>query len=483
MNFPHGKAFLWKKECEIHGKGAFNRMNTLQEETIAAVSTPPAAGGIGIVRISGKDAIGTAQKIFVPKSSRPLCEMKPYTAAYGWIKNGEETLDEAIALVFRSPKSYTGEDVVELSCHGGVTIIRKVLQAAIQAGARAAQPGEFTKRAFLNGKLDLTRAESVMDLIAAQSDAAVRAAQSQHEGALFRSIEKIRQSLIDLASEIAAWVDYPDEDTPALESDRLTNGLSQLADRLEKYINSYERGRILREGADTVIVGRPNTGKSTLMNLLAGCERSIVTAMPGTTRDIIEETVRLGDAVLRLSDTAGLRDTEEYVEQLGVKRARDRMEQADLILAVFDGSMPLQREDLSLIESLKGKRVVAVLNKSDLGQKADAELLKSKFGGFVRLAAKTGEGQEELQRLVEKTLGLESVSFDSGLLANERQLQCASRALSAVISAQNAVQDGITLDAVSVCVDDAIEALSELTGEKASDAVIERVFARFCVGK
>lgn len=460
-----------------------NGIISRQEETIAAISTPPATGGIGIVRISGDKAFEIAQRIFRAKSGRKLAEMRPYTAAYGHVvtNENEEMVDEALALVFRAPKSYTGEDVVELSCHGGVHLIRKVLREAILAGARSAEPGEFTKRAYLNGKLDLTRAEAVMDLVSAGSDAALKAAESTHEGALFEQVKAIGASLMRIASDIAAWVDFPEEDVPELSPQHLKKSLLSIENSLDGYIKGYDRGRVVREGASAVLAGRPNTGKSTLMNLLSGEQRSIVSETPGTTRDVIEETVRLGELVLRLSDTAGLRETEGPVERIGVGLAKRRIEQADLVLAVFDASKPLQKEDILLLQDLQGRHAIAVLNKSDLATEIEAEEVKKYLPATVRICAKTGYGLDELQKLAEHALGMD-IPFDTAMLANVRQLGCAKRARQAVAEAMKAVE-AITLDAVSVCVDDALNALGELTGERAGEQVINQVFERFCVGK
>ncbi|MDR3645128.1 MAG: tRNA uridine-5-carboxymethylaminomethyl(34) synthesis GTPase MnmE [Clostridia bacterium] len=454
----------------------------MQEDVIAAVATPLGAGGIGIVRISGEGAAETAQKIFRAKNGRKLAGMKPYTAAYGFAVNGDETIDECIALVFRAPKSFTGENVVELSCHGGVYVMRRLLEAAILAGARLAQPGEFTKRAFLNGRLDLTQAESVMELISAQSDSALRAANSRREGALYREIAAIKARLVETASELAAWMDFPD-DVSAPERGALHALLERDAEALDGYLSGYERGRILREGVDTVIAGRANAGKSTLMNLLAGCERSIVTAQPGTTRDVIEEAVSFAGVALRLSDTAGIRSAQGEAEALGVARAKRRVTECDLVIAVFDGSAALDQNDLELIGMLEGRAAVAVINKADLPQVLDEEVIGKSFTRVVRLCARTGEGLEGLEKQIRQLTGAANFDFGTAALANERQLQCAARAGEALRSAIEAVDAGITLDAVSVCIDSAVSALCELTGERADEEIITRVFERFCVGK
>ena len=291
-------------------------------QTIAAISTPPAPAGLGVIRLSGDEAVAVASRVFRPgRAGRDLAGLKGYTAAYGHVFDEEGDIDDCVALVFRAPHSYTGEDVVELSCHGGLYLLRRVLRAVLAAGARPAGAGEFTRRAFLNGKLDLTRAEAVMELIAADGRLSARTALAAREGNLYRRMETVKNELVGLSAHFSAYVDYPDEDIPALDEAALDGVLARAEESLSSLLATYDAGRVLREGVDTVIVGSPNVGKSTLMNWLAGCERSIVTPVAGTTRDVVEETVRLGDVVLRLSDTAGIRETNDAVESIGVQRA------------------------------------------------------------------------------------------------------------------------------------------------------------------
>ncbi|HEX3025716.1 MAG TPA: tRNA uridine-5-carboxymethylaminomethyl(34) synthesis GTPase MnmE [Clostridia bacterium] len=452
-------------------------------ETIAAIATPVAAGGIGIVRISGENAFEIAQKIFRSKNSKEIVEMKPYTAAYGKIIDGEKEIDEGIALVFHAPKSYTGENVVELSCHGGIMVMRMVLKAAILAGARLAEPGEFTKRAFLNGKLDLTKAESVMDLINAQSKMAVNAARMQHEGALFSSIMLIKSHLIEISSDISAWMDFPDDEMEGLQEDNLKSSIKQIADKMKRLIATYETGKMIREGIDTVITGSPNVGKSTLMNLLSGYEKSIVTEIPGTTRDIVEGRVVLGDLILNLSDTAGLRQTDDPIEKIGVERAKSKLENADLILAVFDSSRELDEEDMKLIDFISNKLTVAIINKADLPKKIDDKYILNKIQHTVYISAKTHEGIKELEKVAAEIIGTNQLDLGAGILANERQYQSVNDAEKGLEEALFALESGMTLDAISIGIDEAIGCLSALTGEKASDEIIQRVFEKFCVGK
>ena len=453
-------------------------------DTIAAISTPLGEGGIGMIRISGEDARETAHQIF--RSSRCDLRTSPgYTAYYGRVvmPGREETIDEAVALVFAGPASYTGEDVVELSVHGGVYVVRQVLRAALAAGARLAQPGEFTRRAYLNGKLDLTQAESVMQMISAQGEDALRAARSGREGAVSRRVRGLKERLLAVSAALAAWADYPDEDIPALQSQTLVRELSAISADLLALLSTYDGGRVLREGVETVIAGRPNVGKSTLMNLLTGCQRSIVTPVAGTTRDVVEETVLLGDLRLRLADTAGLRQTDDLVESIGVGRTRERLAAAGLILAVFDASLPLEQEDRELLALLSGRPAVAVINKTDLSPRLDLEEIQQAGAPVVQIAAGVGRGLEELREAVKQVVGLNGVDPAAGILASERQRDCAVQAQAGVAQALAALELGATLDAVSVCLDDALQALLSLTGERVTTAVTDEVFKRFCVGK
>ena len=451
--------------------------------TIAAISTPQAPGGIGIVRISGDNARTVAGKVFSSVSGKKLDEIAGYTSLFGSVHDDEGTFDQCVAANYRAPKSYTGEDVVELSCHGGLYLLRRLLNACIAAGAVLAQPGEFTRRAYLNGKMDLTQAESVMELISAQGKGAARAARAGQEGRLHDKICAVQERLTTAASHLAAWADFPEENVPEVESGTLGTQLKEVQQKLRELLSGFDTGRVLREGVDTVIAGRPNVGKSTLMNLLAGCEKSIVTSYAGTTRDVVEDTVLLGGIPLRLADTAGLRDTSDPVEQLGVLRSRSRVEAAQLVLAVFDSSEPLREEDRQFIEMLGDTPAIAVINKNDLQSRIDNSYIQSKFKQIVYISALQGSGLKELQNAVQQVLHLQSIDPSSGVLFTQRQQAAAQRALAAVNEALEALENGMTLDAVTVCVEDAISALLELTGENVSETVVNQVFETFCVGK
>ncbi len=450
---------------------------------IAAIATAQAPGAIGVVRISGEGAADIAARIFKPFSGSSLTASKGYRAHFGELTDGAGAFDTGIATVFRAPRSYTGEDVVEISCHGGLYMTRRLLRAALDQGAALAQPGEFTRRAFLNGKMSLTSAEAVMELIGAQGALAASAAKAASEGALQRKITGVRAELTDAAAHLTAWADFPDEEVPEVTGAELEQRLASALQALDGLLNQFEAGKVLREGVDTVILGRPNVGKSTLMNLLSGCERSIVTAIPGTTRDVVEESVKLGEIVLRLADTAGLRDTDDPVERIGVDRARQRMDTAGLVLAVFDGASPLDGEDLRLLEQIGTRPAVAVINKGDLTEVIDAAYIQARVPYTVRISAAAQRGVAELTEAVAQVLGTTSIQPDEGMLFTERQRQAATRARNAAAEALDALYMGMTFDAITVSVEEAIGALLELTGESVSESVVDAVFSQFCVGK
>ncbi|MBQ2746180.1 MAG: tRNA uridine-5-carboxymethylaminomethyl(34) synthesis GTPase MnmE [Clostridia bacterium] len=453
----------------------------MQNRTIAAISTPLGEGGIGIIRISGPDAISIAEKIFRAKSGKKIGEQKGYTALFGNAVDGDENIDTAVCLIFRAPHSFTGEDTVEISVHSGRFVIKRVLRAAISAGADSAAPGEFTKRAFLNGKLDLTQAEGIMSLIAAEGEGQFRLASGAVSGKISKEIAATEQKLVSAAASIAYFADEPDEILPELNTENFGAMLLSCEQSLKDMLSSYDAGKVIREGIDTAIVGKPNVGKSTLMNLLVGSTRSIVTDVAGTTRDIIEDTVRVGEITLRLSDTAGIHKTDDIVETVGVNLAKSKIDEAELILAVFDSTAPLDNDDKRLIEQIKDKKTIVIINKSDIGGSLNAE----DFGGLptVTVSAKTGVGKAELTAAIEKLTNVCFLNPDSAVLGSERQRDCAVRALSAVTAARDALIMGETIDAVGVCVDDALAALFELTGKRATNVVTDEVFKKFCVGK
>lgn len=452
-------------------------------KTIAAVATGNAAGGIGVIRISGDKAIEIASKVFAPCDNSSLTQLAGYRAKYGNIICNGEAVDNAVALIFRAPKSYTGEDVVELSVHGGLYIVQKTLEAVFEAGAEPAEAGEFTKRAFLNGKMDLTQAESVADFISAQGDAAAKASFNLLQGALSKRISTVLESLIDSSALMAAWVDYPDEEIPELESETLEKTLEEAQKSLGTLIKNYENGQTITQGVDTAIVGKPNAGKSTLMNLLVGRDKSIVTDIAGTTRDVVEDSVRLGNLVLHLSDTAGIRESDDVVEAIGIRRAKEKIDSAALVIAVFDSSTPLDENDRQIIEKCKGKKAVAVINKIDLDETVTMPEIENAFNKTVYISAKNDSSLETLENAVSELLGVSEFDSSAPILANIRQKNCCKAALFSIEEALFALQSGLTYDAVNVMIDSAVDSLLELTGKKATVEVVNNIFSKFCVGK
>ena len=456
----------------------------MQNSTIAAIATAPGAGGIAVVRLSGPESYAVAARVFRPANpAKKVEEAKGYTALFGSFLEGEDAFDEGVALFFRAPHSYTGEDVVELSCHGGSAVARRLVESCVEAGAVPAAPGEYTRRAFLNGKLSLTQAEAVMDLVSADGRQGAALANASLKGALARKIRAEKEALIGLQAHLAAWVDFPEEDVPELADGHLVSVLTQVRGELDTLIRNYDAGAVLREGVDCAIVGRPNAGKSTLLNLLAGFDRAIVTPVAGTTRDVVEQAVQLGDVRLNLFDTAGLRETEDAIEAEGIRRSWKKLEEAGLILAVFDGSEPPTREDLELAQRCEGRPAIALINKEDKPTRFDPELIAPFFAMVLPVCCQEEGSRRVISAAVARLLGTSQIDAHAASLSGQRQLSAALRARDAVAGALDAAAGGFGLDAVSVCVDDALAALCDLTGENASEAVIEQVFERFCVGK
>ncbi|MBE6773372.1 MAG: tRNA uridine-5-carboxymethylaminomethyl(34) synthesis GTPase MnmE [Ruminococcaceae bacterium] len=452
-------------------------------DTIAALSTPLAPGGIGVIRISGDKATEIADRVVRTTSGKSMSDMKGYNAAHGKAYDGDELLDECVALVFRAPKSYTGEDIVEISCHGGVLVTSRVLRAVFSAGARPAEGGEFTKRAFLNGKMDLSEAEAVMGLISARGEGGMKAALTALDGALSKKINTYCDTLVSAAANMAAWVDYPDDEIPELDFTVLEKRLNEVYNGIESLLSKFDAGKAITDGVETAIVGKPNVGKSALMNMLSGFRRSIVTDIAGTTRDVVEETVRVGRVILNLADTAGIRESEDAVESIGVELAKEKIENAGLILAVFDVSRGLDESDEEILELCKGRDVIGVINKTDLPCKVDVERIREALGEVIFISALKGDGEKELSDAIERALGTDKIDTSQAMLTTERQRRSAQKALEGIKEAIDAVNMGMTMDAVNVCIDSAIENLLELTGKKAREAVVDEVFSRFCVGK
>ena len=451
--------------------------------TIAAISTAQGQGGIGVIRVSGEDSFTIVDKIFKSVSGKKIMDIKGYTALFGHIYNNEEVLDEAVVLKYVAPKSFTGENVVEISCHGGMYVTKEVLNAVIMSGASLAEPGEFTKRAYLNGKMDLTEAESVMDIISAKSKSAARAALFVKDGALFKKSQQVKQLLLDKAAHLSAWADYPEEDIPEVTEDSIMEAIEESISILEKLLSTYDMGQVVKEGIDTVIVGRPNAGKSTLMNLLVGREKSIVTNIAGTTRDVVEDTVLVGNVMLKLSDTAGIRDTDNEIEKIGVQKTFDKINGAGLVIALFDNNEELNSEDIDLINKIKDMPCIAVINKIDLEDKVDKKYITNNIENVVYISAKQQDNIDELKNMIEKIAGTEDFDPSAGIVANERQRNAIRNAVNSLYEAKESLAMGMTMDAITVSLQETIDYLLELTGEKAGEEIVDSVFHNFCVGK
>lgn len=461
----------------------------MQETTIAAIATAPGAGGIAVVRLSGAESYPIAARVFRPaNAAKKVEDAKGYTAMYGTFREGDEAFDEGVALFFRAPHSYTGEDVVELSCHGGSAVARRLVEACLAAGAQPAAPGEYTRRAFLNGKLGLTQAEAVMDLISADGRQGAALANAALGGALAKKISAQKEALTAIQAHLAAWVDFPEEDVPELDGDHLHRVLSGVKAELDELIHNYQADTVLREGVDCAIVGRPNAGKSTLLNLLAGFDRAIVTPVAGTTRDVVEQAVQLGDIQLNLFDTAGLRETEDAIEAEGIRRSWKKLEEAGLVLAVFDLAAPLNEEDLEIARRCQGRPALAILNKQDLAGQGEAftaaqQQLAPYFKAIIPLTARDAASLQPLCQAVAQLLGTANLDPNAAALCSARQLSAAKEARDALAEALHSQADGFGLDAAGVCISDAQRALARLTGEDATEATIDEVFSTFCVGK
>lgn len=454
-------------------------------DTIAAIATPAQKSAIGIIRISGDDAFSVAGKVFFPKNGKPLSKQYARRIIYGELRSVTgDVLDHCLAVLCKEPKSYTGENTVELQCHGSPAVLSSALRALFASGARQAGAGEFTKRAFLNGKLDLIQAEAVMDLIDAETEPAMRNAASQLGGAVSIGLDKIYSSYLDILAHFHAIIDYPDEDLEPFEAARILDALENAASALSKLSESFDRGRIIKEGVKCAIVGKPNAGKSSLLNALLGYERAIVTPVAGTTRDTIEEKAVLGGILLRLTDTAGMRETDDAIEKIGVARSLDAASQAELVLAVFDGSQPLTAEDLQAIEAAAdASRSIAVINKADLEQVIDMAPIEKSFKLVCRVSALDRTGLDILDSIVKEMFEDEAAPPAGEILTNLRQAEAVSRALKSTRLAYESLSSGFTPDAVLTDVEAALSAIGDLTGKSVREDITARIFERFCVGK
>jgi tRNA modification GTPase len=452
-------------------------------DTIAAIATPLGGeGGIGVVRISGPDSLRIIDAIFKPTDQKPLISHKIH---HGWISDNSKEIDEVVVSYMANPRSYTGEDVIEISCHGGGFVLKSVLELAVKAGARLANRGEFTKRAFLNGKLDLAQAESVIELIRAKTRESSILAASQLKGSLSAMIRGVRGTLMGLLAEIEASIDFPDE-IPDMDTRKAKSTLEAALTAVNKLIDTAHMGKIYREGMSIAIVGKPNVGKSSLLNALVREDRAIVTDEPGTTRDIIEETVNIRGIPARILDTAGIRHSDSKTERLGIDRAIKAIEMADIVLLLFDISQPLTSEDIELIYRTTDNRRIVVLNKSDLPHKLKPRDITSKTGTIraVEVSALKGDGVGELENAIfDSVISNKVVAENTQVMVNLRQKEALMRAKECIQRAIESAEKGMQADFVSIDLKGAIAALGEVTGEMVSDEVIDRIFEEFCVGK
>lgn len=453
-------------------------------DTIAAISTPRGEGGIGIVRISGKNAFEILSKIFVPKSGKSVEELKSFTINYGHIYNGEELVDEVLVSILKAPKTYTKEDIAEINCHGGFVITEKVLETVLRHGARHAEMGEFTRRAFLNGRIDLTQAEAVMDLIHGKTEKSVSLSLNQLRGDLREQIEHLKKLLLDVAAHINVVLDYPEEGIDDPLPDNLVDNLQVVLDTTDKLIASYNKGKMIKEGIKTAIVGKPNVGKSSLLNSILREERAIVTHIPGTTRDIIEEVINLKGIPLVLVDTAGIRKTEDIVENIGVEKSKQMIEQADLVLFVVDGSRPLEDEDLKIHDKIKAANVIGILNKIDMERKIDITPL-TKVTNWIEISAKENIGIDEMENRIYSYVvkGDLEDSSQKLVITNVRHKSALEKTKDAIKSIFETINMGLPMDLMAVDLKEALDSLSEVTGEISSEDLLDHIFKNFCVGK
>ena len=460
--------------------------------TIAAIGTPFGRGGIAIIRISGEKALEVAEKMFIPAYGCALSQTEGGKARYGRIVSEGETIDDGVATVYRAPRSFTGEDTVEISCHGGILLTERVLKTALDCGAVMAQAGEFTQRAFLNGKLDLTKAEATIGLIDAENEEKLRLCASHTGGVLSERTEAIRSDLVTLLSSVYVKLDYPEEDLAEVSDSEFRVRSKAIFDDLCELASTYKQGKAVSEGVRTALIGKPNTGKSSLLNLLAGEEKAIVTAVPGTTRDVIEEKVTVGRIVLRLFDTAGIRESADEVERIGIERALKKAEEAELVLGLFDPSRPLDGEDKLIVEKLNayaenGRSVIAVLGKSDLAPCYTDADIRSSIAPAVpiySISTVTGDGVDCLKNAIEGLFVTGHIDYSqTAVLANARQYSAVCEARDAVMRAINALDGGMGADVCGLDLEAALAAIGHLDGRSVTDEIVSSIFHNFCVGK
>ncbi len=457
-------------------------------DTIVAIATAPGIGGIGIVRMSGKDCFSILEKIFVPKKKENIDKIKGYTIKYGQIISSEDgrIIDEVLVSYFKEPKSYTTENMCEINSHGGSIVIKKILEECLKNGAILAEPGEFTKRAFLNGRIDLSQAESVIDIIHAKSESELNANIKQLEGYLSEEIKDIRKELIDIMVDIEASIDYPEYDIEEVTNNKALDTLNNSFKKLKKLEDSFKSGKILKEGIKTVIIGRPNAGKSSLLNTILKEDRAIVTDIEGTTRDSIEEKVTIKGIPLNIVDTAGIRKAKDKVEKIGIEKSKKLAKEADLLIAIFDSTKELSEEDLEILELIKQKTAIILLNKTDLGINILRDDINIKESGkkIIEISAIKRNGIEELYEEIEKLFNLEEINLqDETIITNIRHKELIKKAQNNILKAKETIELKMPIDIISIYIKNALENLGEIIGENVSENIIKEIFAKFCLGK
>ena len=458
----------------------------MKTDTIAAIATAMSNSGIGIVRISGDEALDVADRIFRPKKgSRKVSDMETHTIHYGYVTDGDEVIDEVMLLIMKAPRSYTCEDTIEIDCHGGVLVMKKILETVLKYGARPAEPGEFTKRAFLNGRIDLSQAESVIDVINAQNELALKSSVSQLQGAVLEKIKAIRAVVLHEIAFIESALDDPEHVSLEGYPEQLHEIMSDAHSKVKKLLDSSDNGKMLKEGINTAIVGKPNAGKSSLLNLLVGEERAIVTEIAGTTRDILQEQIQIGGIGLNVIDTAGIRDTEDIVEKIGVNKSREYIEKADLIIYVVDSSTELDENDQEIIEAIQNKKAIVLLNKSDLDAKTDASVLQTQLSKpILSISAKNNTGIHELETLIEEMFFSGKLSFnDEVYITNIRQKNALAEAQNSLKMVLQSIADGMPEDFFTIDMMNAYEALGTIIGESVGEDLVNEIFSKFCMGK
>lgn len=453
-------------------------------DTIAAISTPRGEGGIGIVRISGSDSLEIVDKIFKSKSGKKVKDLKNFSITYGHLYDRENLIDEVLLNIMKAPNTYTKEDIVEINCHGGFLITEKVLELVLKNGARLAESGEFTKRAFLNGRIDLTQAEAIIDMIHGKTEKSLTLSVNQLRGDLKDKIFNLKKSILDLAAHINVVLDYPEEGIEDPIPEILLKNLKETENEIKNLINSYKKGKIIKEGIKTAIIGKPNVGKSSILNSLLREERAIVSTIAGTTRDVIEEVININGIPLILVDTAGIRNTDDVVEQIGVNKSKQILDKADLILFVMDGSKELENEDFDIYKSINKENIIGIINKIDLERKIDVKKL-DKIKNFIEVSAINNVGIEEMEDKIYKYIMSENIEDDSKrfILTNVRHKAALENTLEAIENIFDTVNNGYPMDLMAVDIKDALDSLSLITGEISNEDLLDHIFKNFCVGK